>query len=69
MNDMWSCQVVTYRKQKTKEYIKCLALNSIWLREKKQLFGHLQEGLITRSGHYERVDWMLGVPHTDYHYM
>ena len=34
MNDMWSCQVVTYRKQKTKEYIKCLALNSIWLRKK-----------------------------------
>ena len=37
--------------------------------KKKQLFGHLQEGLITRSGHYERVDWMLGVPHTGYHYM
>ena len=34
--------------------------------ETKQLFSHLQEGLITRSGHYERVDWMLGVPRTVY---
>ena len=51
-NDMWSCQVVTYRKQETIEYVKLFSgLNSIWLRNKTVIWS------LTRGVDYKK--WSL----------